>query len=123
MHDGDSAARGWVVVMPVKELTVAKTRLTGAPGDRAELALAMAADVASAAVACPLVTAVVVVTNDPRAADRLRALGAVVVADADDHGLNAALREGAARARDLHPDAGVATLAADLPAATPAALA
>ncbi|MCA1825084.1 MAG: hypothetical protein LC640_12700, partial [Frankia sp.] len=76
MHDGDSAARGWVVVMPVKELAVAKTRLTGAPGDRAELALAMAADVASAAVACPLVTAVVVVTNDPRAADRLRALGA-----------------------------------------------
>ena len=58
----------WGVVVPVKRLAVAKTRL-GAYGDalRQSLALAFASDVVAAAQACPLVAAVLVVTDDERA--------------------------------------------------------
>ena len=43
----------WSLVIPVKVLALAKSRLTGLPGGRrAELALAMAADAVTAASAC-----------------------------------------------------------------------
>ena len=45
----------WSLVIPVKVLALAKSRLTGLAGPRrAELALAMAADTVAAAVACPV---------------------------------------------------------------------
>ena len=55
----DDASRRWCLVLPVKRLSGAKTRL-GPPydGDRARLALAFALDTAAAALACPLVAAV-----------------------------------------------------------------
>jgi 2-phospho-L-lactate guanylyltransferase len=105
----------WAVVVPVKELAVAKTRLALAPDERAALALAMACDVVSAAVGCAAVDGVVVVTNDLRAAAALAPLGARVVADAADAGLNPALVDGARVARGWWPRAGVAALASDLP--------
>lgn len=112
------AAR-WAVVVPVKELAVAKTRLALAPADRATLALAMAADVVAAAAACEVVDGVVVVTNDLRAAAALEPLGARVVADVSDAGLNPALADGARFARSWWPRAGVAALASDVPCVTP----
>ncbi|HEX8002186.1 MAG TPA: 2-phospho-L-lactate guanylyltransferase [Mycobacteriales bacterium] len=111
----------WAVVVPVKELAVAKTRLD-VPG-REALALAMAADVVRAARACEAVAGVVVVTNDLRAAAALEPLGARVVADVSDAGLNPALRDGARFARSLWPRHGVAALASDVPCVTPSALA
>ena len=67
----------WSVVIPVKVLARAKSRLAGLAGPaRSELALAMAADTVRAAAACPAVAAVVVVTDDPAAASVLGALGA-----------------------------------------------
>jgi 2-phospho-L-lactate guanylyltransferase len=113
----------WSLVVPVKRLAVAKTRLAGFAGPhRRELALAFAADTVAAALACPDVAAVVVVTDEPDAADRLGAAGAVVVSDEPDAGLNPALVHGAAEATRRRPGCGVGALSADLPALRPAEL-
>ena len=113
----------WSVVIPVKVLARAKSRLAGPRGPaRSELALAMAADTVRAAAACLAVATVVVVTDDPAAASVLGALGAWVVADEPDAGLNPALAHGAAMAVASWPDRGTAALAADLPALRPAEL-
>src|SRR5487761_1434316 len=72
----------WSVVIPVKVLARAKSRLTGLAGARRpELALALAADTVAAAVGCPEVAAVIVVSDDEAAAGELTALGALVVPD------------------------------------------
>jgi 2-phospho-L-lactate/phosphoenolpyruvate guanylyltransferase len=115
---------GWCLVVPVKRLSQAKTRLRGSVGQhRAELALAFALDTTEAALACSRVRAVVAVTDEPEAAELLMELGAVVVADEPDAGLNPALAHGAAAAAAAHPDSGVGALSSDLPALRPAELA
>lgn len=112
----------WSVVLPVKRLAAAKSRLrgalTGVPHE--ELALALASDTVAAALACPLVAEAVVVTADPAAAEVLGRLGARTVAEPDSGGLNAALVYGAATVPAGRP---VAALTADLPALRPAELA
>lgn len=114
----------WGVVVPVKRLTLAKTRLQAYGGAvRSELALAFAADVVAAAGACPVVVRVLVVTDDDRAADLLGTLGAVVVPDQPDAGLNPALEHGAELLRRQLGPLGVATVSADLPCLRPADLA
>jgi 2-phospho-L-lactate guanylyltransferase len=118
----DSSLR-WSLVIPVKVLALAKSRLTGLAGPRrAELALAMAADTVAAASACAVVDSVVVVTDDAAAAALLSGLGALVVPDEPGDGLNPALTFGAARADEFWPGRGRAGLAADLPALAPAEL-
>jgi 2-phospho-L-lactate/phosphoenolpyruvate guanylyltransferase len=108
---------GWSLVIPVKVLALAKSRLTGlAAPRRAELALAMAADTVAAATACAAVDAVIVVTDDEAAAAELSALGALVLPDEPGDGLNPALAFGAAYAGRRWPDRGRAGMAADLPA-------
>jgi 2-phospho-L-lactate/phosphoenolpyruvate guanylyltransferase len=144
----DSARFSWTVLLPVKVLARAKSRLAVLAGDRRrELALAFASDTVTAVLACPEVARVVVVTSDPAAGPLLAALGAVIVADepadrsdrrgtrgtpggvdlAPDLGvqdlLNAALRHGAAVAARRWPGTGLAALTADLPAMSPAELA
>lgn len=111
-------AGSWGVVVPVKRLERAKTRLAAAYGDahRQELALAFAADVV---VAAREVALVLVVTDDARAAEVLRALGAEVTPDDPDAGLNPALSHGAALLRGRQPALGVATVSSDLPALRP----
>ncbi|MGI5492184.1 2-phospho-L-lactate guanylyltransferase [Microtetraspora malaysiensis] len=112
----------WTLVVPVKTIIRAKTRLAGAAGPyRADLAVALACDTVSAALSCPRVRRVIVVTADPVPAERLAALGAHVVTDPD-QGLNTALRFGAAEAVRLAPDDAVGALQADLPALRPAEL-
>jgi 2-phospho-L-lactate/phosphoenolpyruvate guanylyltransferase len=113
----ESALFTWTVVLPVKVLARAKSRLAVLAGPRrAELALALASDTVSAVIACPQVARVLVVTSDPVAGPRLAALGAHVVRDEPSDGLNAALRYGASVASGRWPGSGVAALAADLPA-------
>jgi 2-phospho-L-lactate guanylyltransferase len=105
----------WSLVIPVKVLALAKSRLTGLAGPaRAELALAMAADTVTAA--CAAAESVIVVTDDAAARAELSGLGAVVVPDQPGDGLNAALRFGAEQADQRWPGRGRAGLAADLPA-------
>jgi 2-phospho-L-lactate guanylyltransferase len=98
-------------------LARAKSRMAPAAGPHREaLALAVAADTVAAALRTDLVRGVVVVTDDPLAARELAALGAMVVPDEPDDGLNPALAYGAGVARRAFPDAGVGALSADLPA-------
>lgn len=109
---------GWSVLVPVKRLAHAKTRLRGAvSADRhAGLVLAMALDTVAAAVGCPAVRQVVVVTDEADARRALTAAGALCVADEPDDGLNPALAHGARCAAAREPDAGIAVLGSDLPA-------
>lgn len=115
----------WTLVIPVKPLARAKTRLadTAADGLRPGLALAFALDTVAAAIGCASVGDVVAVTGDPLAGRELAGLGARVVADEPDGGLNAALAHAAAVVRTARPPAAVAALNADLPALRPAELA
>lgn len=110
--------------MPVKRLALAKSRLSSY-GDtaRRSLALAFAADVVAAAVQAAGVSSVLVVTDDAAASEVLVRLGAQVVADDPDAGLNPALEHGAEMLRRRLPDLGVATLSADLPCLRPSELA
>jgi 2-phospho-L-lactate guanylyltransferase len=113
----------WVLVIPVKRLALAKTRLASFAGSRRPaLALAFAADTVLAAVACSIVRGVVVVTDDPDAASMAASLDALVVADAPDSGLNPALVHGAAAALLAWPGTRVAALSSDLPALVSAEL-
>ncbi|MBV9023618.1 MAG: 2-phospho-L-lactate guanylyltransferase [Streptomycetaceae bacterium] len=108
----------WDLVIPLKPLTLAKSRLAGAGGDSARpgLALAFAVDTVAAALACTAVRTVSVVTNDALAGVELSALGARIVPDAPGAGLNAALVHGTQIVRSSSPEASVAALSADLPA-------
>jgi 2-phospho-L-lactate guanylyltransferase len=113
----------WSVVIPVKVLALAKSRLAGIDNaDRRALALAMAVDTVAAAVACPLVGAVVVVTDDDAVTSEVCALGAEAIADSPGAGLNRALITGAEHATSRWPGYGRAALLADLPALSAADL-
>ena len=123
----------WSLVIPVKRLSAAKTRLTPLPtARRADLALAFVHDCVAAASAAPEVAQVLVVTADPAAARSLSRLGArivpeptpspdaVVMAGSAEHEqlqdrLNAAISFGAERSRQERPDLRVGALTGDLP--------
>jgi 2-phospho-L-lactate guanylyltransferase len=103
----------WGVVVPVKRLDIAKSRLSSyGDASRRALALAFAADVVLAAL---LVAEVLVVTDDEEARELLASLGAQVAPDDPDAGLNPALAHGADLLRERAPALAVATLSADLP--------
>jgi 2-phospho-L-lactate/phosphoenolpyruvate guanylyltransferase len=116
----DSALTGWSVLMPVKVLAQAKSRLAELAGPRrGEFALAVAADTVTAVLASQAAARVIVITDDQVARDALAGLGALVVPDGPRDGLNAALRHGAAYASARWPGLGLAALFADLPALRP----
>jgi 2-phospho-L-lactate/phosphoenolpyruvate guanylyltransferase len=108
--------KDWTVVIPVKRLGTAKSRLRGVVPDawHEDLALAMVRDTVTAVLDCADVADLLVVTDDPAAARAVTALGAHAVPDRPDAGLNAAMRfcadivAGLTRRR--------AVLAGDLPA-------
>jgi 2-phospho-L-lactate guanylyltransferase len=110
----------WSLVLPLKPLAVAKSRLATATGPlRPELALAFALDTVAAALRCAEVAQVIVVTDDPVAGAELALLGALVVPDRPAAGLNAALTHGATVARESYRAGAVAAMSADLPALRP----
>ncbi|KUN17426.1 2-phospho-L-lactate guanylyltransferase [Streptomyces antibioticus] len=115
----------WTLVIPLKPLARAKSRLSDTAGDglRPGLALAFAQDTVAAALASRAVGDVAVVTDDPLAGRELSALGARIVPDKPRGGLNAALAYGAEAVRAAHPRSAVAALNADLPALRPLELA
>ncbi len=117
------AARRWSVIVPVKELHVAKTRLDRP--DRADIALAMARDTVRAAASAATVAEVVVVTDDPRALQALQGPGVRILPDRPRAGLNAALSHAAdavVGSSNGSPGMSIAALSADLPALRPAEL-
>ena len=109
------------VLVPVKALGLAKSRLADSfdPRARAALVLAMLRDTVTAALRAGDVS-VTVVTVDARVADTARDCGAHVFPDpvspgADDP-LNEALRAAARHVRERRRDAELVALQADLPA-------
>jgi 2-phospho-L-lactate guanylyltransferase len=133
------------LVIPLKPLPRAKSRLADTAGDglRPGLALAFAQDTVAAALACAAVREVAVVTDDPLAGRELAALGARIVPDEPVGGLNTALAYASAVVRSWHRSQAVtgplrdtttsatgataatgaiAALNADLPALRPAEL-
>ena len=77
----------WIVVIPVKALDRAKTRMSTRPApQRSALALAFALDTVRAALDCPPVRTVLVVTDDDEVRAATVALGATSVADEPDAG-------------------------------------
>lgn len=101
-------AAQWSVIVPVKLIAQAKTRLSGdlSPQERAELARAMVADTVAAARAAHAVRQVVVVTDDDDVVADLRGVRppgwapvVVVPEPVPAAGLNAAIRAGVAAAR------------------------
>jgi 2-phospho-L-lactate guanylyltransferase len=112
------------LVVPVKRLAEAKTRLRGATADgaHARLALALAHDTVVAVRAARLVRRLLVVSSDPVVAAEFAAVGVEVVPDGPEPGLNAAYAHGAALLRARTPDTAVGALQADLPALRPAEL-
>jgi hypothetical protein len=104
----DNALITWSVLMPVKVLSEAKSRLAGLAGPRrGELALAVACDTVTAVMRTDQAARAIVITDDPVAASALRAEFAQVIPDEPRDGLNAALRHGAAVAAEHRPSSPV----------------
>jgi 2-phospho-L-lactate guanylyltransferase len=111
---------GFVVLVPVKQVARAKSRLAALGDDaRRSLVAAFAADTVTAALGSSAVRAVMVVTDDHELAADLRVLGVQVVPDATTDDLNESLVQAAAEAQRRWPGHGLAALCADLPALDP----
>ena len=109
----------WTLLVPVKPLDRAKSRLEPPAGaDRSELALAFALDTVQAARRCDLVGRTVVVSPDERVRAALAGVDATVLTAAPD-GLNPALRAASRSVRAEGGDEPLAALTADLPALAP----
>jgi 2-phospho-L-lactate guanylyltransferase len=118
------------LVVPIKPLHLAKSRLLGAadrggrrPAAHADLVAAVALDTVTAARRAPGVADVVVVTSDPTLTAAFAAEGVEVLADAPAAGLNAALRHGDTQLRRRGSVSRIGALQADLPALRPTDLA
>lgn len=111
------------LVVPIKQLDRAKSRLRGAVPDEAHagLVLAMLLDTVTAAAQVGLVQRILVVCEDERIPAAFTGTGIECVDERGLPSLNAALRFGADHLR--MPGAAVGALQADLPALRPADLA
>jgi 2-phospho-L-lactate guanylyltransferase len=109
------------LVVPVKALRDAKSRLRGAvhPHEHTRLVLAVLIDTVTAAGNADGVRRVLVVSSDPLVASVLAAVGVECVSQGPTAGLNAALRHGASVLREASPAGQVGALQADLPALRP----
>ena len=110
----------YAVLVPVKPPAFAKSRL-GDLGDaaRRDLATAFAVDTVGAALACPSVDRVLVVTDDHELARGLADLGVEVIPDGTTDDLNGTLLLAAAEMHRRRPDLRLVALCADLPALRP----
>lgn len=108
----------FVALVPVKSLSLGKSRLTGISDDRRrELAVAFALDTLAAVLATPTVSEVVVVSSDPDVVAHAQRLGCTVEPDTGD--LNGSLRAAAERLGRTRPGTVPFALCADLPALDP----
>lgn len=108
---------GWLVVVPIRMFTAAKTRLR--VPDREQVARAVALDTLQALEAAPIVRRVLVVTDDTGGPWWPRS---VAVVQQRRRGLNEAIAEGVLAVRRVDPAAPVAVVLGDLPRITPMAV-
>jgi 2-phospho-L-lactate guanylyltransferase len=107
--------RGVILVLPVKRLESAKSRLDVPADRRRRVALQLAEHAIRTALATPEVSRVLVVTGDTTVKLRAQALGADLVHEPRRSHLNAAARQGRAAARGLGPGDDLAIMVSDLP--------
>jgi 2-phospho-L-lactate guanylyltransferase len=120
-HVMADARAGWAIVVPVKRLSHAKTRIAASGETSVEsLAFAFAKDTATSALACPVVALVIVTTSDEQVEAWAVANGCLVVSDTGHPGINAAAKNAA---RTASARRRTAVLVSDLPCLTPVALA
>ncbi len=129
-RDGTAAGATWGIVIPVKRLGTAKSRLAlpadarggGAlpPDARASLALAVAIDTIEAVLAAARVDRLVVVTSEVRLRDELGSRGRLAVVGDPGSGLAGAIERGRQVLAELGGPAGI--LLGDLPALRPGEL-
>lgn len=108
----------WVVALPLKRLSDAKSRIQLPQRVRAELALAMALDTAAAVRACSLVRTVWAVCGEDTARS-FEDAGCRVLVDPRSGQLNGALAAARDRVLAEDPEASFASVVADLPALSP----
>lgn len=107
----------YAVLVPVKPLALAKSRLVGlADARRRALAAAFALDTVAVAAATPGVVGVLAVTDDFRFAAELTGRGCAVIPDGVTGDLNGSLLQAAHEAARRWPGARLAAVCADLPA-------
>lgn len=111
------------LLVPVKPLAKAKTRLrgvadggAGAPEAHARLVIALARDTLAAAAGAAVVRRAVAICSDEEVCTALTGDGVEVIPDEPAAGLNPALRYGEAVLRTADPTTTVGVLQADLPA-------
>ncbi len=111
-------SRSWDVLVPLKGLGQAKSRLTPlAPAKRRRLALAMALDTVSAVIDCPRPVRLHAICNDPAVGYAITALDAgITIHRRSPAGLNAALADTASRLGVPSSARAVAVVLGDLPA-------
>jgi 2-phospho-L-lactate guanylyltransferase len=108
------------VVVPVKRLVTAKSRLASLGDDvRRELVGAFVTDTVSALLDTPCVARVLVVTDEVALAGWLAGLGVAAIPDASSDDLNETLVQGAAELLRRDPGLRPAAVCADLPALRP----
>lgn len=109
----------FAVLVPVKRIALAKSRLAGLGEEpRRRLAVAFAVDTVTAVLACDRVERVLAVTDDHVLARTLSQVGAEVVPDGTS-GLNGTLVQAAAELHRRHEDLALAAVCADVPALRP----
>lgn len=113
--DGQS----WTVVVPVKALRHAKSRMVPTAVSPSALACAFLVDVLACVRASTRVREVIVATSDAEVMQLARAHGATCVDDTGHEGINAAVVEAA---RLAPADTSIAVVVSDLPRLTTAAL-
>lgn len=119
-----SGSTGFAVIVPVKPLAVAKSRLADVSGvQRRDLARSFALDTITAVLGTAMVDRVLVATDDATFSRDLVALGCESMPDGDSSDLNAALLQAVAEARRRWPRLQPVALLADLPALRPPDLA
>lgn len=111
----------WDLIIPVKRLEAAKSRLAGLEAaDRQRLALSFATDAVETARSATRVARVLVVTEDALAAAELGLRGATIIGENRGPGLNPAIEAGIDAALADEPLRRVAVMTGDLPAVTSA---
>ena len=112
--------RAWDVIVPIKRLAAAKSRLHGLEGaHRQRLALSFALDAVHAARSAAGVGRVFVVTRDAHAGAALALQGARIVGERRGPGLNPAIEAGVDAALDGNQLRRIAVMTGDVPAVTP----
>ena len=112
------------LVLPVKRLAVAKSRLAELGDDvRRELVAAFVLDTVAAALECRSIARVLVVTDEISLASAVRELGAEALPDGRPGDLNATIVQGVAELLRRDPQLRPAAMCADLPALRSADLA